>query len=167
MLFWYTIRRRLVCDVSCFVKFWESVLKKFWWNWVILYLFCSQVVASMCLIHLIYFTASMSFVFVSGLQSDDHGHFGVSSPTQSRSGYVVHIKPSPYDSSTHECLIPPSHIPTEKWIAIFAKTKDNCKVTKLLNLPYLKNATAVVVYGRNDIAEQDIPGKKSKGLLKL
>ena len=99
------------------------------------------------------------------LQDDDRGHFGSSVlHPQPKSGYVVHIKPVPTDSSQSGCLLPPSYI-SDRWIALIKKsTKENCKTSRILNLAYLRNASAVVFYGRNSFSDQDSQGRKTKGL---
>jgi len=93
-------------------------------------------------------------------QIDDESHYGLSSRINSESGFVVHMK-TPCLPST-----PPSTFFAEKWIAILEKSllNDGCKLHKLLAYPSLKNASAVVIYGSDDLSETDVPTKKNKGI---
>ena len=90
---------------------------------------------------------------------DDEGHYGFSSRILFESGFVIHVKAA--------CNPPPTTFLAEKWIAILEKSSsDNCKLNKLLSSPSLRNASAVVIFGSDDLSEAELPAKKNKGIMK-
>jgi len=53
------------------------------------------------------------------------------------------------ESGSSRCVIPPTSLPTERWIALV--NKGSCKLAFVLSATVLKNASAIVVYNQDDM----------------
>lgn len=88
----------------------------------------------------------------------EFGQYGHSSRTHTESGFVIHIKTSTSENASPACPVFPTS--PEKWIAIIEKAKETCKLSKLLSLPSVRNASAVVIYGSDETVEQELQGAR-------
>jgi hypothetical protein len=81
---------------------------------------------------------------------------------------VSHVKSIGPSLVSSACIVPPAITSTDKWIAIIERSsKESCKLPRLLSASSLRNASAVVIYGSDEITETELQGKKNKGKLDI
>jgi len=66
------------------------------------------------------------------------------------------------ESGSSSCFIPPTSLPAEKWIALV--NKGGCKLAFILGASALKNASAIAVYGQDDMHKMQSRRLKCKQL---